>query len=166
MIHDLAAKLLGLVADELTQMGISVPERQYLAPGADVVFDCEQLTVRIARIIPGMQGADTTFPVVTHCALRKTAELYVTLVRCVPTMHDNGDPPTVDEYNQSSIITFDDAFALRVALENIEHNHLLVPVNVPCTIGQLNTLGPLGGLAAVDMMFSVELVSNPTGWVG
>jgi hypothetical protein len=113
-----------------------------------------------------MQGADTTFPVVTHRALRKTVELYVTLVRCVPTMKDNGDPPTVDEYEASSQITFNDAFALRVALENIEHNHLLVPVNVPCTIGPLNTMGPLGGLAAIDMMFSVELVSNPTGWVG
>jgi hypothetical protein len=166
VIYDVANKLLGLVANELTGLGILVPERQYLAPGSDVVFDCEQLTVRIARVIPGMQGADTTFPVVTHSKLRKTAELFVTIVRCVPTMHDNGDPPTVDEYMASSQITFADAFALRVALENIEHQHLLVPVNVPCTVGQLNTLGPLGGLAACDMMFSVELVSNPTGWVG
>lgn len=166
MIFDLATKLLGLVADQLTEQGIVVPERQYLAPGTDVVFDCEQLTVRIARVIPGMQGADTTFPVVTHSALRKTAEFYVTLVRCVPTMHDNGDPPTVDEYTAASQITFADAFGLRMALENIEHQHLLVPRNVPVTIGQLSTLGPLGGLAATDMMYSVELVGNTAGWVG
>jgi hypothetical protein len=166
MIYDLATKLLGLVDDQLTELGIATPERQYLAPGANVVFDCEQLTIRIARIIPGVQGADTPYPVVTHSKLRKTAELFVTLVRCVPSMNDDGSPPSVADYTAAAEVSFNDAMALRIALENIEHQHLLVPRNVSVTVGQLNTMGPLGGFAAVEMMYSVELVSNPTGWVG
>jgi hypothetical protein len=166
MIYQLATKLLGLVADDLESQGIVLPERQYVAPGADLVFDCEQLTVRHTRIIPGMQGSDTPVPAVTHKKIRKSAEFFVTLVRCVPTMQDDGTPPSVTEYNDASKIMMDDAVALRVALEDIEHQHLLVPVNVPVTVGELRTMGPLGGFAANEMMYSVEIVSNTMGWVG
>jgi hypothetical protein len=166
MIYDLATKLLGLVADGLVNQGVTVPDRQYVAPGSDLVFDCEQLTIRLTRIIPGMQGADTPYPVVTHSKLRKTCELFVTMVRCIPTIHDDGSPPTVSEYGPQTQIMFDDAMALRIVMEDIEHKHLLLPPNVPATIGELHTVGPLGGFAANEMMYSAEIVSNKTGWVG
>ena len=166
MVYDLAVKLLGLVADGLTQQGITVPDRQYISPGADLVFDCEQLTVRMTRIIPGTQGTDSPVPAVTHRKLRKSVELFVTLVRCVPTMHNDGSPPTVAEYEPATQVLFNDAIALRITVEDIEHKHLLVPPNVPASVGQLSTVGPLGGFAANEMMYSVEIVSNPAGWVG
>jgi hypothetical protein len=166
MVYDLATKLLGLVNDGLVQQGIVVPDRQYVAPGSDLVFDCEQLTVRLTRIIPGMQGSDTPVPAVTHRRLRKSCELFVTMVRCIPTMHNDGSPPKVAEYEPATQVMFNDAIALRIVLEDIEHKHLLVPPNVPVSVGELRTVGPLGGFAANEMMYSVELVSNPTGWVG
>jgi hypothetical protein len=165
-LYLLGKQLLDLTIEQLTALGTVVPERQYVAPGADVAFDCEQLTVRLTRVISNFQGADTPYPMVTHMKQRKTAEYFVTLVRCIPTMHEDGTPPSASELNGASNITMNDAMNLRIALENIEHAHTLVQRNVPTTVGQLQTLGPLGGMVANDMMFSVEIVSNPAGWVG
>jgi hypothetical protein len=81
-------------------------------------------------------------------------------------MNDDGSPPSVADYTAAAEVSFNDAMGMRIALENIEHQHLLVPPNVSVTVGQLNSMGPLGGFAAVEMMYSVELVSNPAGWVG
>jgi hypothetical protein len=120
----------------------------------------------LSRIIPGLQGTDSPYPAITHKRMRKSSELFVTLVRCVPVMHEDGSPPTTAEYETASQLTFNDAFALRVAIENIEHKHLLMPTNVPTTVGELHTLGPLGGFAAVEIMYTTEIINNPQGWVG
>jgi hypothetical protein len=66
----------------------------------------------------------------------------------------------------TSAITMNDAMYLRQSLEAIDAQHLVVPRNIPTTVGQLNTIGPMGGFVANQIMYSVELVMNPTGWVG
>jgi hypothetical protein len=162
----LGKQLLDLTVEQLTNLGTVVPDRQYVAPGADVAFDCEQITVRLTRIIANFQGADNVYPMQTHKKQRKTAEFFVTLVRCVPTLNEDGSAPSVAIMNQATMITANDAMNLRIAVENIEHQHLLVPRNVPTTVGTLSSLGPLGGMVAADIMFSAELVGNPDGWVG
>lgn len=163
-LFETAHKLLGLVTEQLVAQGVSIPERVYAAPGMDLAFDCEQLTVHCSRIISNFQGADTPYPVQTHKLIRKSAEYYVTLCRCVPTIRDDGSPPSPDSLNAAAKVMMSDMRGLRVALETIEHKHLMVPRNVPVTLGQVTTMGPLGGIAASQIMYTLELVDNPEGW--
>ncbi|HEX4503876.1 MAG TPA: hypothetical protein VH187_22345 [Scandinavium sp.] len=90
----------------------------------------------------------------------------MTLVRCVPTMEEDGEPPSPAGLTTSAGVIMNDAMALRVALETIDAQHSLVPRNIPTTVGQLNTIGPLGALAATQIVYTVEVVSNAAGWVG
>jgi hypothetical protein len=161
----LSQDLLQLVQDQLTAQGVTIPDRVYCAPGADLVFDCEQMTVHLSRIISNFQGNDSPYPA-PHAIRRKSAEFYVTLVRCVPTMEEDGEPPSPAGLTTSAGVIMNDAMALRVALETIDAQHSLVPRNIPTTVGQLNTIGPLGALAATQIVYTVEVVSNAAGWVG
>jgi hypothetical protein len=79
-------------------------------------------------------------------------------------MNDDGSPPSVESLNTAANVVMKDVRCLRVALETIEHQHLMVPRNVPVTLGQANTIGPLGGIAATQMMYTLELVDNVDGW--
>jgi hypothetical protein len=159
-----ATQLLDLVVDQLTAQGVPIPERVYVAPGLDVAFDCEQLTVHLSRIISNFQGADTPYPVITHAIIRKSAEYYITLCRCVPSMNDDGSAPSPESLSAAANVVMGDMMGLRKAIETIEHQHLLVPRNVPVTLGQANTIGPLGGIATSQIMYSLELIDNPEGW--
>lgn len=159
-----ASKFLDLVQEQLTDMGVSVPDRVYVAPALDLAFDCEQLTVHLARIISNFQGQDTPYPVVTHAKLRKSAELFVTLVRCVPVMNDDGSPPSVDALQAAAGVQVNDMSCLRRAVEQIEHQHLLLPINVPATVGPAQSIGPLGGLAASQVMYTAEIQDTAGGW--
>ena len=163
-LFETANKLLGLVVEQLGEQGVSIPDRVYAAPGMDLAFDCEQLTVHLSRIISNFQGADTPYPVRTHKILRKSAEYYITLCRCVPTIRDDGSPPSPESLSASANVAMTDMRCLRVALETIEHKHLMVPPNVPVTLGQVTTMGPLGGIIASQITYTLELVDNPGGW--
>jgi len=163
-LFETATKLLDLMSEQLVAQGVSIPERVYAAPGMDLAFDCEQLTVHCSRIIGNFQGADTPYPRITHAILRKSAEFYITLCRCVPTIRDDGSPPSPESLSNAANVVMKDMRALRVALETIEHQHLIVPRNVPVTLGQVSTIGPLGGIAASQISYTLELVDNPEGW--
>jgi hypothetical protein len=159
-----ATKLLDLVVDSLKDQSIVVPDRVYVAPGSDIAFDCEQLTVNLVRLMNKFPGADTSYPVVTHSILRKSAEFSVTLCRCVPAMNGDGSAPSPQKLGDAASITMNDLNGLRVALETIEHKHLLVPRNVPVSFGAATSMGPLGGIAASQVSYTIELVDNPGGW--
>lgn len=165
-LYSTATSLLDLVTQQLTSLGVVIPERVYVAPGADIAFDCEQLTVNLSRIISNFQGADTPYPVQQHKILRKSAEYSITLCRCVPTLNDNGTAPSTEALGDAANITMLDMVSLRRAIETIEHQHLLVPRNVPVSLGQAQALGPQGGIASAQIMYTVELVDNDAGWVG
>lgn len=164
-LHVFAQSLLTETQNQLTSLGCSIPERVYCAPGMDVAFDCEQLTIHLSRIITNFQSQDSPRPIM-HAIMRRSAEYFITLVRCCPTINDDGSAPDVQDMENTSAITMNDAMYLRQSLEAIDAQHLVVPRNIPTTVGQLNTIGPMGGFVANQIMYSVELVMNPTGWVG
>jgi|SRR5215831_15391311 len=165
-IYGAATKLLDLVKQQLTTAGVVLPDRVYVAPGVDLALDCEQLTVHLSRIISNFQGQDTPYPVMTHKLLRKSAEFYVTLARCVPSMNDDGSPPPVADMDAAASVVMKDMRELRRALEQIEHQHLMMPINVPVTIGPATTIGPLGGIAASQVSYTCEFTDAAGGWVG
>jgi hypothetical protein len=158
-VQVLAQALLDNMVEQLTAQDIALPSVQYLAPGAEVAFDCEQLTVSLTRIISNFGGADTPFPH-PSALLMSSAEFFVTLVRCVPTFDDNGNPPPSSAMSDAAGVIMQDARALRRSLEKIDQAHKIVPRNVPVTIGELRTIGPSGGFAACSIMYTVMLVDN------
>src|SRR6516162_3799237 len=88
-----AQNLLEQLSAELVNRGIVLPDMVYVAPGAEVAFDCEQLTVNMTRIISNMQTQDTPYPTMSALMI-SSAEFFATLVRCVPTLSDQGVPPS------------------------------------------------------------------------
>lgn len=159
----LAQTLLDQLKDQLVLQGITLPEMVYLAPGAEVAFDCEQLTVHLTRIISNYSGTDTPFPQ-PHATLMNSAEFYATMVRCVPVVSDDGSPPEAADQTAAAQVLMRDARAIKRGMEMLQQKHLVVPRNVPVTIGPLNTVGPSGGFAAVTCSYTVQLVDDNWAW--
>jgi hypothetical protein len=158
-LQTVAQALLDNVIQQLTEMDIAVPGITCLAPGNEVAFDCEQLTVNLSRIISNFQTQDTTFP--TYAAqMMSSAEFYITLVRCIPTIDDSGRMPSPQSQSDAAGVIMRDSRALKRGLEKIKQQHLVVPRNVPETVGELRTIGPSGGFAASTVMYTVMLVDD------
>jgi hypothetical protein len=162
-----AQKLFALFIEQMEVQGIDLPERQCICPGNEIVFDCEQVTLHLTRILGNKEGADTPAPG-PHALLIASAELYFTIVRCVPVAVDNGSngyaPPDPADVTAATGVLMRDARAMRRALEYIEQQHLFVPRNVPVTIGPVQTIGPTGDMAAVAGLYAFQMVDQDWDW--
>jgi len=156
-------KLLGELVKQLTDMDIPIPAVVYLAPGNEVAWDCEQLTLHMTRIITNYEGGDAPSPV-AHALLMSSAEFVATMVRCIPVPNDNGDLPDPADVTTAAAQLLKDARAIRRGFERIDQFHLVVPRNVPVTIGPVSTQGPQGGFAAVFGTFTFQMVDADWIW--
>jgi hypothetical protein len=152
-----AQRLLEVTVDELEQQGIVMPGLIYLAPGNEIPFDCEQFTLHLTRILGSYQGTNTNVPQ-HHALLMNSAEIWATMVRCVPVPDDNGNMPHEAALNEATGQLMRDGRALRRAFERIDQKHLFVPKNVPVSIGDVTSIGPSGGFAAVTGSFTFQMV--------
>jgi hypothetical protein len=162
-LGEFAQTLLDGLSNQLVEQGISLPEVVYLAPGYEIPFDCEQLTVHLTRIISNYSGTDTPFPQ-PHATLMQSAEFFATMVRCVPVVQDDGSMPNPAELTTAARLLMGDARAIKRGFEKLAQKHIVVPRNVPVTVGPLNTIGPSGGFAAVTCSFTVQIV-DLDNWV-
>jgi hypothetical protein len=162
-LGDAALKLLDLMVEKLQEQNIVMPSIVYLAPGNEIVWDCEQFTVHLTRVIGQSQGRDSPAPM-AHPLLMNSAEFYATMVRCIPVINDAGEMPDPAKTSEVSQSLMRDARAIRRAFEMIDQQHLLVPRNVPCTIGQVASIGPSGGYAGVAGSFTFQMVDEV--WAG
>lgn len=80
-LGELLQLTLNSVASVFEVARVDLPERQYVAYGS-VVADCEQLTVQLGQLYPGLPGADPSQ--VARCNGPRTAVLVVQLFRCAP----------------------------------------------------------------------------------
>jgi hypothetical protein len=161
---DLAASaqlLLDSFVANMEEQSIVLPDYQYVAPGNEIPWDCEQLTVHLARILDNFQGTETAFPK-HHSLYISSAEFVFTLVRCVPVLQDGGKLPTAKELTTAAGVLLKDARAMRRAMERIDQYHQVVPRNVPVTVGPVNTSGPSGAFSAVVGTFTFQMIDE--GW--
>jgi hypothetical protein len=156
-LGDMALKLLDAVVAKLEEQSIVMPPIVYLAPGNEIVWDCEQFTLHLTRVIGQTGGRDSPAPM-AHPLLMNSAEFFATMVRCIPVPDDSGKMPDPAATTAASQMLMRDARAIRRAFEMIDQQHLIVPRNVPCTIGQVASIGPSGGYAAVAGSFTFQMV--------
>jgi len=90
---------------------IDVPVRRYIAYGS-VVADCEQLTVQLAQLYPGLPGADPSQ--VARCNGPRTAVLIVQLFRCAPVASGprGQGAPTSEAISESTLRTVRDVWLM------------------------------------------------------
>jgi hypothetical protein len=153
--------LLDSFVANMEEQDIVLPDYQYVAPGNEIPWDCEQLTVHLVRILDQFQTAESTFPK-HHSLYISSAEFEFTLVRCVPVIEDGGKLPTPAALGQAAGVLMKDARAMRRAMERIDQYHQVVPRNVPVTVGPVTSRGPSGAFAAVVGTFTFQMVDD--GW--
>jgi len=113
--HDALGELLQLTLDRIVgtfeHARVDVPDRRYIAYGS-VVADCEQLTVQLAQLYPGLPGADPSQ--VARCDGPRTAVLIAQLFRKAPVSSGprGQGPPTADEITASTIRTVRDVWLM------------------------------------------------------
>lgn len=96
-LYDVASQVLDICSAGLTD----APERQYVTQSLPA-FDCEELIVGADGILghDGDISIETTGPV--RCLSMRAAELSVWLVRCVPSIDANTQPPTAAQMDASA----------------------------------------------------------------
>lgn len=98
--------------------GLGVPDISYVTFG-EPAADCEQLTVHVERI--GDASTNSGLQEGTrHRSMRMPQPLFIaTLFRCVPTLSDDGDPPSSTELTVSARQLHADGWALHNVLFNM-----------------------------------------------
>ena len=144
--------------DEMSVCGC--PCRIFVAAGPPVWDNCcpdGQLTVHLERLyvagnFPGSTGQSIV------CSAPLAVDFNVTLLRCHPTVDDNGNPPLPQVLDNAA---------------NDIHTDLYIMVNAlicclartakrqPFTIRNASIIGPNGGCVAAQVQLSVQL-SDPT----
>lgn len=117
-IYALATACLDAVVAHYITEGVELPERRYVANGLPA-FDCEQVTVFVENTV-GITGTPTVenptewFRDAGHAM--RAGIFAVSIIRCVPTMDDEGNPPPVAEENESSQLIYADTVLVLNAL--------------------------------------------------
>jgi hypothetical protein len=175
-LYDLAEVVLGCLCAELDATAARVegqpgcPARSCVVPGppawdgCDGACDglgapCGQLSVNIARIYPSSHfpAVDQTVMGLRGCTPPPTtaAEIVVTLLRCTPTLDENGCPPPCEAMDASARVLYTDMATVANALT------CCLPGTAPrgrrFVLGQSRIVGPEGGCVGVEQRVTVAL---------
>jgi hypothetical protein len=151
---------------------IPLPARRFVAAGAprEVPWDTNagQVTVAMERLIAALNPAAATAPARSPQRdpgntgrIQRSASLEVQIVRCVPMPPDPLSVPSPDALDELGVTLTADAGHLMSALIDAVRRGALLREHVgqgQIAIGDVLTLGPLGGTAAVAGMLTVPLL--------
>lgn len=93
-----AQQIVTSIEDGFTAGGVDLPERRLVVPGLPA-WDCELLAVQLERQFShaGNIAAEVVEPTSAAAGFAMRGALFaITLLRCVPTVDDDGNPPPVD----------------------------------------------------------------------
>lgn len=155
-LYDACAELLAAAVASLTDP----PGRQYVSPGP-VALDCEQLTVHAALI--ALADTDPSSPSLQPSrravgASVNLVALVITVVRCVPTISESGNPPPVDKLDASAQIVLADGWQLWNGIKQAHRAGSLLPGNCrdvfiePCL-----PITPSGGIGGWQLTVRTNL---------
>jgi hypothetical protein len=160
----LATELLDCACNALEATTCGCPCHAFVSVGV-VAFDhcCDegQLWVGIDRIYAYGQ-----FPApagVTTCAPPLAADLTIGILRCAPTMNDQGEPPSVEALSRSATQIYEDAYAVINGVMCCLAPHARAR---PFVIGNQRSLGPAGGCVGSELKLTVALTDPPPGCEG
>lgn len=129
----------------------------YVVPGAEIVWDetgdCRggQLTARLSSLTAHRQSPKPAQ--LTPCSIDYwTANLEVTLLRCVAVVDDNGSPPAADAITRDGQRQFSDMGIMLRALTSLDF--------IDDVVGW-TPQGPLGGMAGPQWNVTFKVDATP-----
>lgn len=145
----LAQQLRDLVTTTLLDAGRPVG-RSYISHGAPAWDACgeDQVTVHLAPLSFRSTGSGR------QQQTRLDVGLVLQVVRCVPVPADDGTPPPAVDLDTSAVGLLDDAARVVYGVLAAEW----IPACTGLTLGQMNPLGPLGGVAGWSWQVTAQLL--------
>lgn len=164
-IKDIGHDLVDNIAAELDNRGITVPDRKLVTFGQTAIdFEGDDCTSLLAVSYQGLvQGiSETGVPgTLIRYAVPLVSSWAIGLFRCVPTLNEDGDPPT----DEAQIDSFDelsqDAMTLPSLIVALSQNGDLVTSLEGCTLmglGAVTPYGPSGGAGGSIVNLFISLV--------
>lgn len=107
-LHTVASQALTLATAALEASEAGAPARRYVSDGPMLAWDCEQVVVTVESVFghAGNIAAAAVDPV--QCLVMRGAVLGVWVVRCAPTMADDGTPPPAAEIDANAEVVLAD----------------------------------------------------------
>ena len=157
----LTQELLDCACSALEKTACGCPSRAFVAAGAvafDSCCDTGQLWVGIDRIF-----AYGNFPApagVVTCSPMLAADLTIGVLRCAPTLNDQGEAPAAQLLTGSAAQVWEDAYTVITAVSCClaEAGKLR-----PFVMGNQRPLGPAGGCTGSELKVTVALTDPPPG---
>ena len=156
LVYEVATDILECTAARLTAYGIDVPTRQYVHMG-EVALDCcdpGQLVVTVSNLTHAMPGAGEEIAV---CSPPRSVTFDVWLNRCVPTLDDNGDPPTAAELDDSAETLLTDLWTLAYVLWDGYKDGCWGGGCASVLFGPITPYGPEGACGGVHASITLNL---------
>lgn len=157
LFHLTAQEVLDCVCEALAlESTCGCPCRACIVVGQPVWDQCcdgGQLTAFIERVyvqnnFPGSQGQAIT------CMAPLAGEFTIQLIRCVPTMTDDGEAPSCEALSDSSRLIYEDMY---IATRAVICCLAAYRKSREFTMRDIRTVGPQGGCAGFEIKFAVEL---------
>ena len=143
MIEQEVVKLLAQVVHEAEHCGAGPLCTAAVFPGVEVPWDyagdcgstCGFAYVRLMTSFPYDVFPQPAFA--ASCINPPAHQLAVGIIRCLPVMEDDGDPPSPDDISANALDRFKDQRAIRSAIIKVQPRGSM--------LGAWQPLGPLGG---------------------
>jgi hypothetical protein len=169
--YDIAHELLNYVVTSFAAEGIDLPDRRYVHHGEpahdygpEVDPDCTgQLTINWEFVGSGQPGAETSDSNKQRgCVLIDFIEYAIELVRCVPTLQEDGTPPTVIALDDSALDLAVDGYVLRRSVYDAWSSGIFCQCQ-DIQIARMTAISPRGGVAGWRQTLQVELTCGAQG---
>jgi hypothetical protein len=124
-LFDEAERFLDLVIDAAAELGVDLPNKQYITTG-EAVHDCEQVAVTLAAVSIGLPNMPPTGinEVGNCCPPAWSMHLVVDIVRCVPTPIGSSGVVSADRLTESAEVFSQDTAILLDATAARQQNYL------------------------------------------
>jgi hypothetical protein len=166
-----ADHVLAYIVDFFAANSVGLPEAQYITAGVPSLdaWDCEQLVLGIVGVTDGsarqgqIASANMGGAMLSAQGIR-AANYEIQLVRCVPTLNDYAQPPTVAAKHAAGRQQAVDMGLLSQACVNLMSAlPSWIPKGVNATAGTVAPVGPTGGFAALIASIQLHAVDLMTG---
>lgn len=159
----IASRLLAMAVDWL---GDDAPGRVYRSVGVPVwdLSNCAQLVIFPGTGVPGMVGSPTTGrPEISQSVQLRTYTFTLELARCVATVADDTGAPSSADLDAAGERALKDYRALDRFIAGLGFNSKIEDETLKAlgvksvAAGQLSTVGPQGGIAAVRAALGITI---------
>lgn len=162
LLTRLTQELLDCACSSLEKTQCGCPSRAFVAVGTvawDSCCDGGQLWVAVDRIFPYGQFPGPISGAL-NCAPPLAADIVIGILRCAPTLNDQGEAPTAEALSLSAAAVLEDAYTLETGILCCLAEHARAR---PFVVGNQRPLGPTGGCVGMELRLTVALVDPPPG---